>query len=247
MSSVHRSNRTALPCKFSAGDNRPAGYRNKSIRHFIETNGQPISDDPQANCFSKLPALACLYAGHPDYLKITEHCIRVQQTDEVALAYGLTAARLLERILLADESHTVDQIMQDLAKDDLLFAKTLRSIDNMKENKLLHEQIKLLTAEDSSAVLSCGNSCHLPESFNLSTYFIRTYQENTDYKALIRRAVVSTGDNCSRILFVGACVGAVTGAKQIPEVWKKKVVEYEKYEQLAQQIIDARVQLHQQK
>lgn len=171
----------------------------------------------------------------------------MQQADEIALAYGLTAARLLERILLADESHTVDQIMRDLAKDDLLFAKTLRSIDNVKENKLLHEQIKLLTVEDSSAVLSCGNSCHLPESFNLAIYFIRTYQQSTDYKSLIRRAVVSTGDNCSRILFVGACVGAVAGPKQIPEVWKKKVIEYEKYEQLTQQIIAARAQLHQQK
>lgn len=229
------------------GNNRPVGYRNKSIRHFIESNGQSTSDDDQANCFSKLPVLACLYAGHPDYLKIAEQCIRVQQTDKIALDYGLTAARLLERILLADEGQTVEQTMQDLAKDDKLFAKTLQSIDNVNEDNLLHGLIKLLTVEDSSAILSLGNSCHLPSSFNLATYFIRTCQQNTDYKSVIQRAVVSTGDNCSRILFVGACVGAVTGAKQIPEEWKKRVVSYEKYEQLAQQIIDARAQLQYQK
>jgi ADP-ribosylglycohydrolase len=229
------------------GNNRPVGYRNRSIRHFIESNGQSTSDDDQANCFSKLPALACLYAGHPDYLKIAEQCIRVQQTDKIALEYGLTTARLLERILVADENQTVEQTIQDLAKDDRLFAKTLESIDNVNEDNLLHDLIKLLTVEDSSAVLSLGNSCHLPDSFNLSTYFIRTYQQNTDYKSLIRRAVASTGDNCSRILFVGACVGAMTGAKQIPEDWTKKVVSYEKYEQLAQQIIDARAEVQQQK
>jgi len=229
------------------GNNRPVGYRNKSIRHFIESNGQSTSDDDQANCFCKLAALACLYAGHPDYLKITEQCIRVQQTDKIALDYGLTAARLLERILLADENQTVEQIMQDLAKDDTLFAKALKSIDDVNEDNLLHELIKVLTIEDSSAVLSLGNSCHLPDSFNLAAYFIRACQQNTDYTSLIRRAVVATGDNCSRILFVGACVGALTGAKQIPEEWKKKVVSYGEYEQLVQQIIDARAQLQQQK
>ena len=169
----------------------------------------------------------------------------MQQSDKIALDYGLTAARLLERILLADESQSVEQTMQDLAQEDKLFAKTLKTIDNVTEDDCLHSLIKVLTVEDSSAVLSLGNSCHLPYSFNLSTYFIRTCQQNADYKSLIRRVVASTGDNCSRILFVGGCVGAVTGAKQIPEEWKKKVVSYEKYEQLAQQIIDARAQLHQ--
>lgn len=221
------------------------GYRNKSIRHFIESNGQSTSDDDQANCFSKLPALACLYAGHPDYLKIVEQCIRVQQLDKIAMDYGLTAARLLERIILADENQPIEQIMQDLAKDDKLFAKSLQSMNKVNEDDSLHDLIKLLTVQDSSAILSLGNSCHLPGSFNLAAYFVRACQPNTDYQSLIRRAVASTGDNCSRILFVGGCVGALTGAKQIPEEWKKKVVNYDTYEQLAQQIIDARKQLHQ--
>ena len=218
-----------------------------SIRHFLASNGESTSNDDQANCFSKLPALACLYAGHPDYLKIAERCIRVQQLDKIAMDYGLAAARLLERILLADESQTIEQTMQTLAREDRVFAKTLQTIDNVNEDNRLHQLIKILTVEDSSAVLNLGTACHLPSSFNLPTYFIRTYQPNTDYKSLIRRVVASTGDNCSRALFVGACVGAMTGAKQIPEEWKKKVVNYEKYEQLAQQIIDARAQLQQQK
>ena len=167
----------------------------------------------------------------------------MQQTHKAALDYGLTAARLLERILLADDGQTIEQTMQDLAKEDSLLAKTLQRIDNVKEDDSVREDIKLLTVEDSSAVLSLGSTCHLPDSFDLAAYFIRTCKPNSDFKSLIRRAVVSTGDNCSRILLVGACVGAVTGAKQIPEEWKKKVVNYEKYEQLVQQIIDARAQL----
>lgn len=226
------------------GNDRPVGYRNRSIRHFLESNGQATSDDDQANCFSKLASVACLYAGHPDYLKIVEQCIRVQQTHQTALDYGLTAARLLERILLADESQTIEQIMQGLAKDDMLFAKTLQSIDSVNEDNRLHEVIKILTVEDSSAILGLGNTCHLPDSFNLSTYFIRTCQQNPDYKSVVRRSIVSTADSCSRVLFIGACVGALTGAKQIPEEWKKKVVSYKEYEQRAQQIIDARAQLH---
>lgn len=234
-----------VECAGRVGNERPVGYRNMAVRNFLDSNGQPTANDDQAYCFSKLPALACLYAGHPDYLKIVEQCIRVQQTDKIAFDYGLSAARLLERILLADESQSIEQITQELAKEDPVLAKAIQTIEKVPEDNLISELLPILSEKDSSAVLGLGNSCHLPQSFNLPLYFIRTYRNDGDYKSLVRRVVASTGDNSSRALLVGACVGALAGAKQIPAEWKKKMIDSDKYEQLAQQVIDARAQLQQ--
>jgi len=212
--------------KLNKGE-RPRGYRNKSILYFLNNNGASTPDDDQANCFSKLSSICCLYAGHPEFLKIVQQCIHVQQSDKIALDYGLLAARLLEKILLSDdETIEIEKIMQELRKEDELFGKTLDKIDAINEDDSLRHLIKTLTVDDSSAILQLGPSCHLPSSFELATYFIRSANNPDDYQSRIRRALVSTGDNCSRILFIGACVGALNGVKAIPGEWKQKTIDF---------------------
>ncbi|CAF0989955.1 unnamed protein product [Didymodactylos carnosus] len=226
------------------GSERPVGYLNKCIRHFLSTNGSSTPDDDQANCYAKIPPLVCLYAGHPDFIKIITDCIKVTQSDQIALDYGLLAARLLEKILLCDDDNiNIENIMQELAKEDQLFSKTLEQIDSVTEENTLHKLIPILSSEDSSAILQLGNSCHLPGNFELSTYFIRSLENNDNYKSRIRRCIVATGDNCSRILFIGSCLGAINGLKGIPDEWINKTKDYKQYEKLADSIVDARKQL----
>lgn len=40
-----------------------------------------------------------------------------------------------------------------------------------------------------------------------------------DYTSAVKQGILAAGDNCSRLIFTGACVGARGGLDAIPEEW----------------------------
>jgi hypothetical protein len=42
----------------------------------------------------------------------------------------------------------------------------------------------------------------------------------------VRQTIIAGGDNCSRVLFIGACLGAINGPEGVPQDWQIKTKEY---------------------
>lgn len=51
-------------------------------------------------CSAQVPAIVAKYAGKPDLLEAVEEAVRVQQNNTYAVAVGLAAARILEKVVL---------------------------------------------------------------------------------------------------------------------------------------------------
>lgn len=58
------------------------------------------SDDHQVNCMVRLAPIVAAFAGSPLMLPAVEDAIRVTQNDEIAVAWGCAAARVLEATIL---------------------------------------------------------------------------------------------------------------------------------------------------
>ena len=51
---------------------------------------------------------------------------------------------------------------------------------------------------------------------------VRCLLDDTDYVSVVRAAMLGGGCNCSRVSFVGACLGAKYGLSSIPLEWIQK-------------------------
>lgn len=57
---------------------------------------------------------------------------------------------------------------------------------------------------------------------------VRCLLDDTDYVSVVRAAMLGGGCNCSRVSFIGACLGAKYGLDSIPLEWIKKT-DYAKH------------------
>ncbi|CAI9723581.1 Hypothetical predicted protein [Octopus vulgaris] len=94
-------------------------WRNGSIRDFLKNYEEKKQEtgsesDEQVDCVLRIIPVAALYAGHPQLLDKVEEVVRLTQNNDVAVAFGLLAARLLEIYIL--NGPTADAIGQLRAK-----------------------------------------------------------------------------------------------------------------------------------
>ena len=81
------------------------GYRDASCSGFLSKFDQGFeypetgADDFQANCFTRIPALTGLFAGHPHLEAIVAAASAVTQATPEAVAWGCLAARILQNVL----------------------------------------------------------------------------------------------------------------------------------------------------
>lgn len=67
---------------------------------------------------------------------------------------------------------------------------------------------------------------------------MRALLDARDYKGPVREVILAGGCNCSRLGFVGACLGAKFGLDSIPVEWIKKTFA-------AEHVLDLSIQLMQ--
>ena len=67
--------------------------------------------------------------------------------------------------------------------------------------------------------LSFFSHTDLPGSLQAA---MRCLLDDTDYVAVVRAAMLGGGCNCSRVSFIGACLGAKYGLSSIPLEWIQK-------------------------
>ncbi|CAB4021204.1 Hypothetical predicted protein [Paramuricea clavata] len=117
---IDEAMKTGLPVK--------AAWRNGSIKYFLKKmdegskdTGHP--DDTQIDGVTKIAPLVAMYAGHPDLLFHVEDVTRMTEDNDIAVAIGLAAARIIERCLLTTNTNesmidVVKYVMTGLAAND---------------------------------------------------------------------------------------------------------------------------------
>lgn len=195
----------------------------------------------------KIVPLTCLYAGQqPLLLNKVQEIIRVHQNNDVAVAFGVAAARVLEAALLlpSNESSFVDALdaCYDKLSDDIdmvlgpdksnikemvlesyqrgkseALAGTYSTLDEFLL-QLSHEKMK--DTPDNPFYDLAARSCGLPGAFTGPMYMFYKYAtkpiEETVLLTAIRGNILASGDTCSRAVFLGAVFSALTAASLSP-------------------------------
>jgi hypothetical protein len=148
--------------------------------------------DNEAHALVKVPVLVARYAGTGLLEQAVEQAGQVHQDSTEAVGAAIAAALLLEHIVLGS---TVN--------DALAWAR--RNLASA-ERELLDKALRLNSTGTVDATRLLGSSCHLPGSFLSPLHCIARHP--FDYKAAVRANILAAGDQCSRAVFVGACLAA---------------------------------------
>jgi ADP-ribosylglycohydrolase len=201
------------------------GRLDHSLKGFIENmkNGrnwpQCGSNDDQANGLAKIAPVVALYAGKPELLARAEEAIRVTQNTDKAVAAGLAGARILEKIILGSSPREAIQATLQELRDDK--RHNPNSADSLVADAI-EMALSLADQTHAAAVARIGSSCAFPLSLQNAVHLLVT---ETDFVRGVRASMLAGGDNASRLLFAGACLGALN-PDAIPEEWKKKANAY---------------------
>lgn len=205
-------------------------WRSGSIKTFlknIEDEAEKTgADDSQADCFSKVAPIVCLYAGTMGLEKKVEDVVRVTQDNDLAVAAAVAAALILEEYILQGPNASADCIRTVLPKISPLIRDDIQ---------------KALDAKDMShkeAVKEFGLSCSLPGSLQGAVHCL--VKSDGKFVSTVRSTIEAGGDNCARCCFVGACMGAKVGLREIPHKWVAETSRGLEVIQQAAQYMDMR-------
>jgi ADP-ribosylglycohydrolase len=159
-------------------DSEHTGRKDGALKTFVEnikagkTYPECGANDSQAMFNMKVVPVTCLYApGKPELKQKVEEAIRVHQNNNVAVAFGVASACILERALLTGslpdasyvESLDVDQQVKDAWNKAAKFSELEPLMLQMS-----HEAMK--GKEDSPLYDLYARSCAMPGTFVLQAF-----------------------------------------------------------------------------
>lgn len=200
------------------------------------------ADDHEAHIYMKIVPVVARYAGSPDLVDKLTQAIRVHQNNDVAVAFGVTAGRLLEAIILGapleEALETVQRnVDQDLVsqevKDDVLkaFGRGKRAGKD-ESHKTLDEVLLEVSHEvmgedkkDSPFYNLAARSCALPGSFiaPIAIFYKYLSTASTAFSPALRENILASGDTCSRAVFIGAILGAAGVGSDDDAKWQDSI------------------------
>lgn len=175
-----------------------------------------------AHCYMKVVPVTCLYAGKPELKEKVEEAIRVHQNNDVAVAFGVAAAIILERVLLGKGMPDDDLVetFDSSPRDSWREAAKFEDLETLLL-ELSHELMK--GKEDSPFYDLAARSCTLPGSFTAPAFLIQREAEKDDaYVTALRSNILGAGDTCSRAVFIGAVLAAADD-RCVPQDWVDKM------------------------
>lgn len=189
----------------------------------------------------KIVPVTCMFAGKPNLVEKVTDAIRAHQNNDMAVAFGIASARILEAVLLGgnDLGEVLRTCEKNLAQDD--FAEKEAVLDALERGRAMvddHDDLDSLLLTWSHEVMKdkpdspmydvYGRSCALPGSFLGPVYLFHKAAANkygTDkqswYEMALRENILAAGDTCSRAVFVGAVFAAI--AESVPENWSARM------------------------
>jgi ADP-ribosylglycohydrolase len=214
-------------------DSKHTGRKDGALKAFVEnikagkTYPECGADDSQAMFNMKVVPVTCLYAGKPEMKQKVEEAIRVHQNNDVAVAFGVASACILERALLTGslpdasfvESLDVDQQVKDAWNKAAKFSELEPLM-----LQISHEAMK--GKEDSPFYDLAGRSCAMPGAFIAPSFLFQEAGKNSTcgkdaYAEALRANILASGDTCSRAVFIGSVLAAASG--DVPQDWVDKV------------------------
>jgi len=215
------------------------GRPNGCTRKFVEQRKAGAkypecgADDSQASCFIKAVVVTVRYFGKPELMQKVEEAIRTHQNNDLAVLYGQTAARMLERVILGETVLDVltkpDESLDRDVQHAYEFAKEFKS-------KPIWEFVDILGGHLKLEKPVFATSCALPSAFIMSNWIL---ERDQTFEGALRENIRVGGDNCSRAVLLGALTAASSGT--VPGEWKSKVSEAQAYEKLTDILVSARM------
>uniref|UniRef100_A0A0G4FX76 ADP-ribosylglycohydrolase n=1 Tax=Chromera velia CCMP2878 TaxID=1169474 RepID=A0A0G4FX76_9ALVE len=223
------------------------GWRHQSVKHFLQKiketesaeegkgTGTGLSPDAQMDGVAKLAPLVALYAGSPRMLQVVEECVRVTQEDQEAVDSARVGAKLLESLLMGEpiEAETVTKAVKSAGVSASMEAALLKSVDSVEE-----DHSSFAVRED------VGISCKVPNNLTNSLHCLLKCAKGGDpseaWVSAVRATLNSLGCNCSRLCFVGGCMGAVGGEESVPADWIEKTASITEIRALSEELLGLR-------
>jgi len=188
------------------------------------------ADDYQANALIKGVLLGVRYCGLPELPEKVEQAIRVHQNDEVAVQFGVAAARAVEGLILGNSLADLVKPSADAGPKVVEFTKLVSeksSIPTVEFLNIVADSVKLQPV--------MATSCALPGAYVLPLHFAVV---NSSYEEGVRNCLRMGGDNCSRNVFLGALFGA--SGSPIPDEWLAKTTDLKAIEKLIDIVVARR-------
>ncbi len=205
------------------------------------------------------------YAGRPELPAAVEAAVRAQQSSDAAVAYGLGAARILERVVLGSSLAEVsgarrwggvrrcaglcwiattapDASNTALPESNVSRPPPLQAIDWAATAPEVPESVRPLVAASSAAAATATPFNELAAKFGVSCAMPGALQvalvaarRAEGFEAGVRANLLAGGDNCSRSCYLGALLGA--GAGGVPAAWVAKVTGGKEFEAEAARVV----------
>ena len=186
----------------------------------------------KAHIYMKIVPIVCRYVGQVELKEKVVTGVRVHQNNSMAIAYGIIAALILEKIILGS---TIDEALRDVESSVDQELKDVDDIDEEDKDEVLESikssfrTAKKFASEDVGKTLApilkelsndligdpknpmydmAARSCALPGSF--IGPLVLLYRDNMSYTSAIRQNILAAGDTCSRAVYLGAVLGAAS-------------------------------------
>lgn len=196
-------------------------------------------NDDQADAVAHVVPVVALLGGNTSrMLAAADTVIRVTQNTDNGVAFGLAAARVLEKILVGGMSGAAAVAAAVADMRDAARAQPYVQ-DAQLAKRMEDATTPSALAQDYSAfVLSAGQSCDYP--FQLSAV-ANLLARGADYVNATRLAILAGGDSGSRNMWAGAANAALLGDKaKLPADWMAKTTAYAALAPLAAQLVAQR-------
>ncbi|XP_038055516.1 crystallin J1A-like [Patiria miniata] len=194
----------------------------KNCNENKEKPGDTESKDMDGVC--KISPLVALYAGDPKLMEYVETVVRITQNNDIAVRFALAGAKLVEDYVLnGPNPQAVDKMMS--------------SVDSEAKDAI-QEVLKTKTEPHAEVVKKNGSSCAMPGNFKNALHGV--VNATDDFVTSARPSMVAGGDNVSRLMFIGTCLGAQGGVESLPSDWLSKTTKAGEIKGLAEQLFAMR-------
>ena len=193
-------------------NNKELGAKARQFAKFYDEHRPTrsgVASDNQVSGFAKVPAVVVALAGRANLLEKVEEAVRLTNDNDECVAFGLYAAKVLEKVLLGS---TVEDSLQ-------------AALQVPMEDEKLHVVEQVQKALQGSAMPppslaeTFGMPCPMPNCVPLSVAILK---QTPTYTAAVRTNILCGGDNAGRSIIIGSILGAahgVGGASGIPLEW----------------------------
>jgi len=182
-------------------------------------------NDSETNAVAHVLPVAVMRAGRPGFLRDAEAAIRIVQDNDDAVAFGLTFARILERVILGDSVVTAIRSV----------AATLRNgTGNPNDGWLAHGLAKMdewAPRPPVDVTSEVGQSCDFPYHAFTGPHLLLHYGGSPTFEAAVRQTILLGGENANRGTFIAALLAAAAGSVEagVPKAWLAKTTHGAEY------------------